>query len=52
MQKINGCHFGMISMEMKHDCFYGGLNPKYQCMLAHKVDGENPAGYPKLLLAT
>ena len=29
-----------------------GLKPKYQCMLAHKVDGENPAGYSNLLLAT
>ena len=34
------------------DCFYEGLNPKYQWMLAHKVDGENPAGYSDLLLAT
>ena len=37
--------------EMKHDCFYKGLNPKYQCMLANKVDGENSAGYSNLLLA-
>ena len=25
--------------EMKCDCFYQGLNPEYQGMLAHKVDG-------------
>ena len=37
--------------EMKHDCFYGGLNPEYQQMLAYKVDGENPASYSNLLLA-
>ena len=38
--------------EMKYDCFYEGLNPEYQHMLAHKVDGENPVGYSNLLLAT
>ena len=38
--------------EMKHDCFYEGLNPKYQWMLANKVDSKNPAGYSDLLLAT
>ena len=38
--------------EMKHDLFYEVLNPTYQQMLAHKVDGENPAGYSDLLLAT
>ena len=37
--------------EMKWDNFYKGLNPKYQCMLAHKVDGEHPASYSGLLLA-
>ena len=37
--------------EMKPDCFYKGLNPKYWQILAHKVDGENPAGYSNLLLA-
>ena len=37
---------------MKHDHFYEGLNPKYQQMLAHKVDGEHPASYSDLLLAT
>ena len=36
---------------MKWGCFYKGLNPKYRQMLAHKVDGENPAGYSDLLLA-
>ena len=36
---------------MKWDCFYEGLNPKYRQMLAHKVDGKNPAGYSDLLLA-
>ena len=36
---------------MKHDCFYEGLNPKYQQMLPHKVDGEYPASYSSLLLA-
>ena len=29
--------------DMKHDCFYEGINPEYHQMLAHKVDGENPA---------
>ena len=38
--------------EMKGDHFYEGLNPKYWQILAHKVDGENPAGYFDLLLAT
>ena len=38
--------------EMKCDCFYEGFNPKYWWMLAHKVDGKNPAGYSDLLLAT
>ena len=37
--------------EMKCDCFYEGLGPKNQWMLAHKVDGKNPAGYSDLLLA-
>ena len=37
--------------EMKWDCFYEGLNPKYWCMLAQKVDGEHPASYFNLLLA-
>ena len=37
--------------EMKRDPFYEGLNPKYQWMLAHKVDGEHPARYSDLLLA-
>ena len=36
--------------EMKQDCFYDGLNPKYWNMLAHKVDGEHPASYSNLLL--
>ena len=36
---------------MKCDCLYEGLNPKYQQMLAHKVDSEHPAGYSNLLLA-
>ena len=38
--------------EMKHDCFHEGLNPEYQWMLAHKLDGEHPASYSDLLLAT
>ena len=38
--------------EVKHDCFFEGLNPEYWWILAHKVDGENPAGYSDLLLAT
>ena len=42
----------MIVEETMHDHFYEGLNPEYQQMLAHKVDGENPAGYSDLLLAT
>ena len=37
--------------EMKHDCFYEGLNPEYRQILAHKVDGEHPASYSDLLLA-
>ena len=37
--------------EMKCDHFYEGLNPKYWCMLAHKVDGEYPNSYSDLLLA-
>ena len=39
-------------VEMKHDCFYEGLNPEYCHMLAYKVDGENPDDYSDLLLAT
>ena len=31
--------------------FYRGLSPEYWQMLAHKVDGENPVTYSKLLLA-
>ena len=37
--------------EVKWDCFYEGLSPEYQQMLAHKVDGENPVTYSELLLA-
>ena len=37
--------------EVKPDCSYEGLNPEYQWMLVHKVDGKNPATYFKLLLA-
>ena len=37
---------------MKHDHFCEGLNPEYWQMLAHKVDGEHPASYSDLLLAT
>ena len=37
--------------EVKWDCFYKGLSPEYQWMLAHKVDGENPVTYSELLLA-
>ena len=37
--------------ETKWDCFYEGLNHKYWCMLAYKVDGEHPASYSDLLLA-
>ena len=37
--------------EMKWDHFCDCLNPKYQCMLAHKVDGEHPTSYSYLLLA-
>ena len=36
---------------MNQDCFYEGLNPEYQCMLAHKVGGEHPTSYSNLLLA-
>ena len=38
--------------EMKCAHFYEGLNPKYQQMLVHKVDGEHLASYFDLLLAT
>ena len=38
-------------MEKKQDHFYEGLNPKYQHMLAHKVDGKHPASYSNVLLA-
>ena len=31
--------------ELKQNHFYEGLSPKYQHMLAHKVDGEHPATY-------
>ena len=37
--------------EVKQDHFYEGLSPEYWQMLAHKVDGENPVTYCKLLLA-
>ena len=37
--------------EMKQDCFYEGLTPEYQWMLANKVDGDHPASYSDLLLA-
>ena len=33
------------------DCFYEGLSPEYWQMLVHKVNGENPVSYSKLLLA-
>ena len=36
--------------EIKWDHFYKGLNRKYWCMLAHKVDGKHPASYSDLLL--
>ena len=36
---------------MKQDHFHEGLNPEYRQMLAHKVDGQIPAGYSDLLLA-
>ena len=37
--------------EIKWDHFYEGLNPKYWCMLAHKVDAKHPTSYSVLLLA-
>ena len=37
--------------EVKRDCFYKGLSPVYWWMMAHKVNGENPVTYSKLLLA-
>ena len=37
--------------EVRWDCFYEGLSPEYQQMLAHKVNGENPVIYSKLDLA-
>ena len=36
--------------EVKWDCFYKGLSPEYQWMLAHKVNGENPVTYFELFL--
>ena len=36
--------------ELKWDCFYEGLNPKYQCMLDHKLDDKHPTIYSDLLL--
>ena len=36
--------------EVKQDCFYKGLSPEYWQMLTHKVNGENPVIYSKLLL--
>ena len=35
---------------MEWDHFYKGLNPEYQHMLAHKVDGEHATSYSYLLL--
>ena len=37
--------------EVKWDHFYEGLSPKYQWMLAYKVNGENPVTYCELLIA-
>ena len=36
--------------EVKQDHFYKGLSPKYQQMLAHKVNGKNLVTYSELLL--
>ena len=36
--------------KMKQDHFYEGLNPKYQHMLAHNIDGEHPTRYSDMLL--
>ena len=55
VQIIQSEYLGWIQQEhveeMKQDCFYEGLNCKYQCMLAHKVDGEHSASCSNLLLA-
>ena len=37
--------------EVKQDHFYEGLSPRYQQMLTHMVDGENPVTYSELHLA-
>ena len=37
--------------EMIWDHFYEGLNPRFRCMLAHKVDSDHPTSYSDLLLA-
>ena len=37
--------------EMKWDCFYEGLSPKFRYMLAHQVDGDHPTSCSDLLLA-
>ena len=37
--------------EVRQDCFYKGLSPEYEWMLAHKVNGENPATFSEMLLA-
>ena len=48
-------YLGRIQQEhvkgVKWDCFYEGLSPEYQQMLAHNVNGENPVTYSELLLA-
>ena len=55
VQILQSEYLGRIQLkhmeEMKHDCFYEGLNPEYWQMLAQKVDGEHPASYSNLLLA-
>ena len=48
LQILQSEYLGSVQPEhvekMRPDCFYEGLNPKYQWMLAHKVDTENQAG--------
>ena len=54
VQILQSEYWGRIQQEhmeeMQQDNFYEGLNPKYWCMLAYKVD-EHPAIYSDLLLA-
>ena len=55
VQILQSDYLGRIQQEhmedMKQYHFYESLNPNYQYMLAHKVDGKHPATYSHLLHA-